>query len=67
MRVPRIYHDTGRLVTTPLAALCECTGFRSGSAHRPSQLQHRSQAAVEELRHITKPRSEKPLFRDALR
>jgi hypothetical protein len=67
MRLPRINHDMGHLVTTRLAAVYGCTGLRNGSAHRPSQLQPRSQAAVEELRHITKPRSEKPLFRDALR
>ena len=65
MRLQRINHDTGRLVTTPPAALHEYTGFRSGSAHRPSL--RCSEATVEELLHITKPRSEDSLLKDALR
>jgi hypothetical protein len=67
MRLPRINHDTGHLVTTSPAALYECTGFRSGSAYRPSQLPRCSEATVEELLHITKPRSENPLLKDAFR
>ena len=66
IRLPRINHDMWHLVTTRLAAVY-VAGLRNGSADRPSELQRCREAAVEELPHITEPRSEKPVFKDAVK
>ncbi len=67
MRLQPINHHTWHLVTTRLAAVYGCTGLRNGSGDRPPELHPSPEATVEKLLHITEPRTERLLFKDALK